>query len=75
MDIKRIQRFANDEATNKAVFEFLMDHFTKPAKDTDIHYLAAARLSIDQLKAAWKEIENKKNLPEIEEKVVKQVGM
>lgn len=52
----RITRFLNDEQTSNAVYSVLQTAFLK-TRGTDVHILAAGKLSIDFLNEAWKELE------------------
>lgn len=52
----RVVRFLNDEATAQAVYSFLEESFLKD-KGKDVYILAAGKLSLDNLREAWKEME------------------
>ncbi len=65
-----IQRFLNDARLKNAIYGVLLRSFLKPQKDKDVHTLAAARIAIDLLEDAWKDLLNYRKEDVKEEKVV-----
>ena len=65
-----IQRFLNDARLKNTIYGVLLRSFLKPQKDKDVHTLAAARIAIDLLEDAWKDLLNYRKEDVKEEKVV-----
>lgn len=53
---EKINRFLKDERMVEAVRESIISSFLQPQKEKDIYYLAASRVAIDLLDAAWKDL-------------------
>ena len=72
----KLKQFANDRGMNLAVYQVLFDAFIKKSTGPqDVYLLAAARLSMDFLEQAWKEIDSYKNTKEITNNGLTQVGL
>lgn len=59
MNEERLKRFAADEGTSNAVFQFLLDSFLKD-EHKDVNMLAASRLSVSCLRKAWRDLDSYK---------------
>lgn len=70
-----LEHFINDKHLSDTVYNFLLDNFLDSYGIRDIHILASERLSIDNLKDAWKEL-LKLRAKEINEKTKpQQIGL
>lgn len=58
-----IERFANDELTNAAVYQFLFERFMRK-KSVEVQYLAASRIALDMLEESWSELQRRKTQKE-----------
>lgn len=72
---EKLMRFLQDELMSRTVRQVLIDSFLKKRERNSIEELAAARIAIDLLEDAWKEIERYKQVEPKERKVLTQVGM
>lgn len=52
MDKERLKRFAYDNETNEAVYNFLLEFFLKE-QSKDVNVLASSFLAVDKLRKAW----------------------
>ena len=72
---EKVRRFMNDPGLSGAVFNVLLEAFLEERPGQDVQRLAASRLSIDYLKAAWKTLARYKNEVSVEPKEIKQIGL
>jgi len=61
MNHAKIKRFLADEEMAQSVKALLLQSFLKPRPQTDVHLLAASRLSVDFLEDAWREMARMKD--------------
>ena len=54
---QKIKRFLADEVMSFFVRDALRDTFLKPAKETDVQYLAASRIALDLLDQGFKDLQ------------------
>lgn len=59
----------------EAVYQAILDSFLLTHDTTDIHYLAAERISVEKLKLAWKQLERYGEVEKKEGYTLTQVGM
>lgn len=72
---EKLSRFLSDEVMATAVFEVLMDTYTKPRAKLDVHTLAGERIAINLLQDAWRELQKFKHESGRTQDVVPQVGL
>jgi len=53
----KLRRFISDPGLSAAVRAVLLQSFIKERKEADVYKLAAAKLAIDMLQDAWRELE------------------
>lgn len=51
---EKIKQFINNQAMQEAVYEKLLESFTKPRPDADVYEKASRFISIENLQDAWK---------------------
>ncbi len=71
----RVVRFVSDETTSNAVYEVIRDTFLKNKGQRDVQILAAERLALDLLDAAWNEMKKYNPDEGSESAVSRQVGL
>ena len=71
---EKINRFLNDVGMSDAVHTTLIKSFLKTRGDRDVHLLAAAKIAIELLDEAWKDMSRMKD-EETLPSSVRQVGL
>lgn len=71
---EKIKRFLNDVGMSDAVRVSLTNSFLKARGDRDVHMLAAAKIAIELLEEAWKDMKRMKD-EETQPNVTTQVGL
>lgn len=72
---EKIQRFLDDEAMEMAVYDTLMEVFTRKNQSGDVNLLASERIAINLIQDAWKEMRRLQREKKQEQKELKQVGL
>ncbi len=72
---EKINRFLKDRVMAEVIYGELLKSFLKKRKWEDVNLTAAARMAIDFLEDAWREMEKYKSQDEGEKVVAKQVGL
>jgi len=73
----KLIKFANDKVMNQAVFNILLNTFIKPKPRAEVGVggLAAARIAINLLTEAWKEVDKYYAINEEKADKPKQIGL
>lgn len=71
----KITKFLLDESMSRAVYESLVESFTKDTGERDVQVLAAKQLALIYLAKAWRDIEKYKIDPDKLTSKFNQVGL
>ena len=71
----KLKQFMADKEMSKTVYDMLLASFLKPDKEMGVQELAAARLAVNYLNDAWRELDKQKAKVEVEKNIISQPGL